>query len=95
MSGFLAFQNLVTMVLWGVFLALKVWAFVDCARQRPDVFPAVQRQSKTLWVVLTGISALTGLLPGLTLGIIGIAGVVVSLIYLFEVKPRIQQVTRY
>ncbi len=83
------------MVIWGVFAVIKVWAFVDCARQRQDAFPAVQRQTKTLWLILTGIAALTGLLPGLTLGIIGIAGIVIALIYLFEIKPRIAQVTRY
>lgn len=95
MNGFFAFQNLVTMVLWAVFAVIKIWAFVDCARQRSDAFPAVQRQTKALWLILTGIAALTGLLPGLTLGIIGIAGVVIALIYLFEVKPRIASVTRY
>ncbi len=95
MWGFTAVQNLITMAIWGVFLVLKVWAFVDCVRQREDAFPAVQRQSKTLWLVLTGLAALTGLLPDLTLGLIGIAGTVIALIYLFEIKPRIQQVTRY
>ncbi len=94
MTGFMAFQSIVTIVVWAVFAVLKVWAFVDCLRQRPDVFPAVQRQTKTLWLVLTGLSALTGLLFD-PLGIIGIAGVVVALIYLFEIKPRIAELTRY
>ena len=95
MWGFAAVQNLITMAVWAVFLVIKLWAFVDCVRQRQDVFPAVQRQTKTLWLVLTGLAALTGLLPDLTLGIFGIAGIVIALIYLFEIKPRIQQVTRY
>ena len=94
MTGFMAFQSIVTIVVWAVFAVLKVWAFVDCLRQRPDAFPAVQRQTKTLWLVLTGLSALTGLLFD-PLGIIGVAGVVVALIYLFEIKPRIAELTRY
>ncbi len=94
MTGFMAFQSLVTIVVWAVFAVLKVWAFIDCLRQRPDAFPAVQRQSKALWLILTGISALTGLLFD-PLGIIGLAGVVVALVYLFEVRPRIQELTRY
>jgi hypothetical protein len=32
---------------------------------------------------------LTGFLPGLTLGILGIAGLVIALVYLFEVRPKI------
>lgn len=94
MTGFMAFQSVVTIAIWAVFAVLKVWAFVDCLRQRSDVFPAVQRQTKTLWLVLTGLSALTGLVFD-PLGIIGIAGVVVALIYLFEIKPRIAELTRY
>ncbi|MFN8125192.1 MAG: DUF2516 family protein [Candidatus Nanopelagicales bacterium] len=94
MTGFMAFQSIVTIAVWAVFLVLKVWAFVDCLRQRPDAFPAVQRQNKNLWLILTGLSALTGLLFD-PLGIIGIAGVVVALLYLFEIKPRIAELTRY
>ena len=90
--SFFAFQNVVLIAVWVVFAVLKVWAFVDCLRQKEQVFPAVERQSKVLWLILTGISALTGLVFD-PLGIVGIAGVVVALIYLFEVKPRIQQLT--
>lgn len=88
--SFVEFQVGITMIIYVVFAVLKIWAFVDCLRQRKDAFPAVNRQTKTLWLVLTGISALTGLVID-PLGIIGIAGVVVALIYLFEIKPKIQE----
>lgn len=90
--SFIEFQVGVTLIIWIVFAVLKVWAFIDCLRQRADAFPAVQRQTKTLWVILTGIAALTGLVFD-PLGIVGIAGVVVALIYLFEIKPRIAEIT--
>lgn len=88
--SFVEFQVGVTLIIWIVFAVLKIWAFVDCLRQRADAFPAVNRQTKTLWLILTGIAALTGLVFD-PLGIIGIAGVVVALIYLFEIKPKIQE----
>ena len=78
-------QNLVITVLWVVFGVVKIWAFVDCVRRPAQAFPAVGRVSKLLWLLLTGIAMLTGLIPGLTLGIIGIAGIVVALVYLFDV----------
>jgi uncharacterized membrane protein YfcA len=90
--SFIEFQVGVTLIIWIVFAVLKVWAFIDCLRQRTDAFPAVQRQTKTLWLILTGIAALTGLVFD-PLGIVGIAGVVVALIYLFEIKPRITEIT--
>lgn len=82
-------QNLVELVLWVIFGVVKIWAFVDCLRRPAAAFPAVGRVSKVLWLILTGIAALTGLLPGFTLNIIGIAGIVVALIYLFDVRARI------
>lgn len=82
-------QNLVELVLWVLFGIVKIWAFVDCVRRPAAAFPAVGRVSKVLWLILTGIAALTGLLPGFTLNIIGIAGIVVALIYLFDVRARI------
>ena len=86
-------QNLVTTGLWVIFLVIKGWAALDCLRRRQDAFPAVGRQTKMLWLILTGVALLTGLLPGLTLTIFGLAGVVVSLIYLFDVRPRIAEIT--
>ena len=82
-------QNLVELVLWVLFGIVKIWAFVDCVRRPAAAFPAVGRVSKVLWLILTGIAALTGLLPAFTLNIIGIAGIVVALIYLFDVRARI------
>lgn len=90
-------QSLVLLVLTVLFAILEVWAFIDCARRRPDAFPAVGRQSKTLWLILTGIAALLGIgaLTGLgsVLGLFGLAAVVVALIYLFDVRPRIVEIT--
>ncbi len=88
-----ATQNLVMLVLWVVFLAVKGWAFIDCIRRPQSAFPAVGRVSKLLWIILTGVAFLTGLIPNLTLGIIGIAGVIAALVYLFDVRPRIVEIT--
>ena len=86
-------QGVVVLVLWVVLLGLKGFAFVDCLRAPTQVFPAVGRQSKILWLVLTGLALLTGLLPNLTLSLFGIAGAVVALIYLFDIRPKIQAIT--
>lgn len=88
-----AVQNLVVLVLWVLFLVVKGYAFIDCIRRPAAAFPAVGRQSKILWGILTGVSLLTGLLPNLTLNLLGIAGMVASLIYLFDVRPKIREIT--
>lgn len=87
-----AVQGLVVLVLWVLFLAIKGFALIDCIRRPTAAFPAVGRQSKILWVILTGVSLLAGILPSMTLNILGIAGLVVALIYLFDVRPRIVEI---
>lgn len=88
-----ATQNLVVLILWVLFGIVKIWALVDCVRRPAEAFPAVGRVSKILWLILTGAAALTGLIPNLTIGIIGIAGIVVALVYLFDVRVRIIDIT--
>lgn len=86
-------QGLVFIALWAVTLAVKGYAFVDCIRRPPSAFPAVGRQGKVLWLILTGLAAGTGVFPSFTLNLIGIAGVVVALVYLFDVRPKIIEIT--
>ncbi|MED6330817.1 MAG: DUF2516 family protein [Actinomycetota bacterium] len=88
-----AVQNVVVLALWVVLLALKGFAFVDCLRAPSAVFPSIGRQTKILWMVLTGLALLTGLVPNLTLSLFGIAGAVIALIYLFDIRPRIKSIT--
>ena len=88
-SVFYQVQNVVLLVLWVLFLLIKVYAFIDCIRRPAQAFPAVSRQSKVLWLILTGISALAGLVFQDPLSIFGIAGLVAALVFLFDVRPRI------
>jgi hypothetical protein len=88
-----AVQDLVVLVLWVLFGVVKIWALVDCARRPTHAFTAVGRLNKTFWLIIVGVAALTALLPALTLGLIGIAGLVAALVYLFGVRPRIIEIT--
>ena len=76
-------------------LVVKAFAFIDCLRRPQQAFPAIGRQNKVLWLTLTGASAVTGLLLNYVspFGIVGLAGIVVSLIYLFDVRPKILEIT--
>ena len=73
------------------------WAFIDCIRRRPDAFPAVGRSSKGLWLVLTGLSAVYAVGGVLSasppMGIIAIAAVVITAVYLLDIRPKIIEIT--
>ena len=86
-------QDLVLLALWVLTLAVKAYAFIDCVRRPAPTFPAVGRQSKVLWLVLTALAALSGMVPSLTLSIFGMAAIVIALIYLFDVRTRIIDIT--
>ena len=88
-------QGFLVMGLWVVLLAVKAFAFIDCLRRPKEAFPAVGRKSKVLWLVLTGAAAVTGVLHSYVspLGLIGLAGAVIALVYLFDVRPRIKEIT--
>lgn len=88
-----AVEGLVVLVLWVVLLAVKGFAFIDCVRRPAAAFPAVGRQSKALWLILTGVALLLGLMPSQTLDLLGLAGTVAALVYLFDIRPRLQEIT--
>ncbi len=78
-----------------LFAVIKVWAFIDCVRRPAQAFPAIGRLNKPFWMIITGIAALSGLaftyIPAVSL--LGIAGIIAALVYLFDVRPRLTEIT--
>lgn len=87
-------QSLVLLVLWLALTGIQIWALIDCARRPAEAFPAIDRKSKTLWLALTGAALGTGLLFRNPIGIFGIAGAVATLVYLFDVRPKIIEIMK-
>lgn len=85
-------QGTVLTILAVGFLILKVWAFVDCLTRPKPAFPAAGRRTCGLWAALTGVAALTALVTS-PIGIFGLAGLVVALVYLLDVRVRVREVT--
>jgi hypothetical protein len=83
-------------ILWSIGMATlvaSVWAFVDCLRARPDAFPAIGRQSKGVWLALTGGASLVSLATFSPIGLLGIASIVIAAVYLLDIRPRIAEIT--
>ena len=89
--------RLVYLVLDAALLICAVWAFASCLRTRPDAFPAIGRSSKGLWAVLTGLSAVWAVGAVLTaaapMGIIAIAAIVITAVYLLDIRPKVIEIT--
>lgn len=89
--------------LWGLFwilglavLVVEAWAFIDALTRPAQAYVAADKQSKNLWLALLGIALALNLLMGVggSLSIFVIAGLIVALIYLLDVRPAVRGVQR-
>ena len=80
-------------------LAVEVWAFIDAVRRPTAAFPAVGKQTKSLWLIILGVAAVIGL-AGVASGgfsalnILEVAAFVAAAVYLTDVRPKVSQIGR-
>jgi hypothetical protein len=79
-----------------VTLVIKCWAFGDAAIRPSAAFKAVDKMPKAFWLTVLGLGAAghvaIALAYGLEaswMGIVGLAGIVVALIYTFGIRPQV------
>jgi len=82
-------------LIWAVFLA-TVYAFVHAAMQRPDAYPAVDKLSKPVWLMILGVAALLCFFfgvqsPDWSIFFPTIAAVAAG-VYLVDVRPKLLEV---
>ena len=79
-------------------IAMGLWALIDAATRRADAFPAVDRQTKPIWLALLGAGLVAQwafpALGGSLLGVLGMAGIVAAIVYLVDVRKRLVEITR-
>jgi hypothetical protein len=85
-------QGLVVYVLFALKIAVLVttaYAFVHAAMQRTDAYPAADKLTKPVWLVILGVAGLLALVLGIT----GVAiAAVAAGVYLVDVRPKILEV---
>lgn len=78
----------------GIFaIVLHLAAFVDCLTRRADAFPAAGKMSKVAWLLIIGLALLVTVALRTALGILGIIGLVASLVYFLDVRPAVKEVS--
>ena len=86
---------------WIVYLALtlvvfgvQLFALIDAIRRPASAFTAEGKLTKPIWLAILGVAAALGFLSlpigGPNLGFIGIIAVVAAIVYLVDVRPRLQ-----
>lgn len=89
-NGFGNLASLIGLVLWFGLLVLKGAALIDCVRRPAQAFPAIDRQTKNLWLLLTGLSLALHIYSGRIDSWLNLAGTVVSIIYWVDVRVKIK-----
>ena len=90
-----SFETL-NVVMGYLFVAIKMWAFVDAVTQKKEVFAAVGKQSKLFWYSLLGISVLSQFISvwtgGSNYGLLQIVGLILSIVYLVDQRPKMNEI---
>lgn len=94
MGSLFEVQSTIAFVLGIALFAMELFAFVDALRHRADAYVAASKRTKTIWLAVTGVAAVLGLLVIQNpLSIFGILAVVGAAVYLADVRPALQQVS--
>ncbi len=75
-------------------LGMTVFALVHAIRQRPDAFTAVDKLTKPVWIAILVASMAVLLLPVSPVGLLGIAAIVATGVYLADVRPKVDEIQR-
>src|SRR5262245_22630912 len=89
-----AVTGIILMLLWLAALGATIFALAHAARQRPDAFTAVDKLTKPIWVTILAVALGVLLLARSPVGILGIASVIATGIYLADVRPKVDEVQR-
>ena len=78
----------------GAFI-LEAFAFIDAIRRPAPAFVAVSKQTKPLWLVITGVATAIGIGTAAqgsfsAIGILSVVAFVASAIYLTDVRPKVK-----
>lgn len=87
-----ALQNGIQLILWVVLLALKGYALGDAIFRPAEAFPAAGKQTKQLWLLLTGLAVLAHVFFSQILDLFNIAGTIVAAVYVVGVLPALRGV---
>jgi hypothetical protein len=80
-------------VLYWALIVLRVWALLDCATRKAAAFPAVDKLTKPAWLLILVVSGLLGTFASPPLWPISLISVVVSAVYLADVRPAVREIS--
>ena len=96
MSGFVAFQSGVLLIVLIIALAVKTFAFVNALLWSAQHYEAAGKLSKPAWVAILGVgfAAQVLLVQASPLNLIHLIASVAAIVYIVDVRPAMASLTR-
>lgn len=88
-----AVPSLVLAVLSLITFVAQAFALVDCTRHRADAFPAVDRGTKTGWLIGLTLAVVAHMIFWDPINLLNLIGIVAALVYLLDVRPSLRAIT--
>ena len=85
--------GLIEMLLSLVMFVVQAFALVDATRHRPDAFPAVDRGTKTGWLIGLTLGVVAHMVFWSPLSLLNLIGIVAAIVYLVDVRPSLLAIT--
>jgi len=86
-------QDWLLWIVWVGVLVLQAWAVVDCLTRKTAAFPAAGKLTKPTWLLLTLLALLLVLLLRGVVNILSYIAVIVSSVYLADVRPAVREIS--
>ncbi|TWP38887.1 DUF2516 family protein [Leekyejoonella antrihumi] len=92
LDGLWQVQSLVAFVLGIVLFAMEVFALIEAVRPRSEAYVAAGKLTKPIWMAITAVCAVLGLLTiSNPLNLFGVLAVVGAAIFLADVRPALHR----
>lgn len=80
-------------VLYYGLIALRAWALIDCATRKAAGFPAADKLTKPVWLLILVVAGLLGTFASPPLWPISLISVVIAAVYLADVRPAVKEIS--
>lgn len=88
-------EGYVSLALWFVLLAVKLFALVDALFHSDQAYVAADKQNKVFWLLLLVIFLALHILIQSPLHVLNLIGTVAAFVYLADVRPILRSMKQY
>ena len=71
----------------------QAWAIIDAISHRPEAYEAAGKQTKTMWLVILGVTFVAHLIFWDPINLLNLVGAVAAIVYLVDVRPALRSLT--